>query len=514
MDTQFPNFHPLALAVFLAILPLSSALGVVFESEEFVQGQKDAATLVLIGGITAVECLDMEETETGILYNYMATLSIKSILKGSEPLADNLQLPFTNLEWTGPAPSCSSALLHPEGKSGTFYLGTGIAGEAFIEFYFEPGEASAEKPLPMDCFGEEENDPKWLALCVESGGVYTDCGSACAPSCDNPEGSDICIEICVETCMCDKETSIFDEKLGCISVEECSGEETAEEGGGDPAWLDLCIETGGTFTDCGSGCDPTCENPEGTEVCTKECLVTCACKGDTPIFDSVLGCISADECGQGAEEGGEAAEEGGEAAEEGGEAAEEGGEAAEEGGEAAEEGGEAVEEGGEAAEEGGEAAEEGGEAAEEGGEAAEEGGEYPEDEAGEGGEDEDPEWLNLCVETGGVYIECGSACPPACPSSETNEICLAVCVEGCVCPDDKNIFDPIVGCMPLSDCSQNSEEYDEIQEETLDDDGPTTGVEASGCRSAGSHAPVLPLVWGLLLASALLALRFRRKEER
>jgi MYXO-CTERM domain-containing protein len=501
MNTQFPNFHPLALAVFLAMLPLSSALGVVFESEEFVQGQKDAATLVVIGGITAVDCLDMEETEQGTLYNYMATLWIKSILKGSEPLADNLQLPFTNLVWTGPVPSCTSSLLHPEGKSGTFYLGTGIAGEAFIEFYFEPGEVNAQKPLPMDCFGEEENDPKWLALCVETGGVYTDCGSACAPSCDNPEGSDNCIEICVETCMCDKETPIFDEKLGCISVEECSGEETAEEGGGDPEWLDLCIETGGAFTDCGSGCDPTCENPEGTDVCTKECLVTCDCKGDTPIFDLVLGCISADECGQGAEEGGEAAEEGGETAEEGGEAAEEGGETAEEGGETAEEGGET----------------------------AEEGGEFPEDEGGEGGEDEDPEWLNLCVNTGGVYTECGSACSPTCPNPEINEICLPGCIEWCVCPDDKNIFDLVAGCIPQSDCPDLSEDsndtldeedatdledYDEIQEEDQDADGAATGVEASGCRSASSPAPALPLLLGLMLASALLGLRFRRKEER
>ncbi|XP_071838865.1 IgGFc-binding protein-like isoform X2 [Apostichopus japonicus] len=62
--------------------------------------------------------------------------------------------------------------------------------------------------------------PECAAPCP-AGLEYTDCGTACPPSCENPDGPVECAETCIETCQCpegqvlDGEKCVFDYNCGC-----------------------------------------------------------------------------------------------------------------------------------------------------------------------------------------------------------------------------------------------------------------------------------------------------------
>jgi len=51
---------------------------------------------------------------------------------------------------------------------------------------------------------------------------------------------------------------------------------------------------------------------------------------------------------------------------------------------------------------------------------------------------------------GRVWKDCGSACPPTC--SNPQPVCIALCVRGCFCPDNRPIWHQ-GNCITLNECS-------------------------------------------------------------
>jgi len=55
----------------------------------------------------------------------------------------------------------------------------------------------------------------------------------------------------------------------------------------------------------------------------------------------------------------------------------------------------------------------------------------------------------LCAETGGIWTDCGSGCGPWACGEPIPEICPAVCISQCKCPDGDG-WDPEKGCVTCS----------------------------------------------------------------
>lgn len=49
--------------------------------------------------------------------------------------------------------------------------------------------------------------------------VFKDCGSSCPPTCDDPNGSHLCVEQCMEGCFC--EEGFVADGDNCIKPHEC-----------------------------------------------------------------------------------------------------------------------------------------------------------------------------------------------------------------------------------------------------------------------------------------------------
>ncbi|KIH62569.1 trypsin Inhibitor like cysteine rich domain protein [Ancylostoma duodenale] len=91
---------------------------------------------------------------------------------------------------------------------------------------------------------------------------FKECGTACEPSCREPRPK-VCTLQCVVGCQC-KPGYFRNDKNECVA--EC-----------DNASGNICPENE-EFKQCGTACEPTCENPRPL-VCTAQCILNvCQCK--------------------------------------------------------------------------------------------------------------------------------------------------------------------------------------------------------------------------------------------
>ncbi|RCN48310.1 trypsin Inhibitor like cysteine rich domain protein [Ancylostoma caninum] len=108
--------------------------------------------------------------------------------------------------------------------------------------------------------------------------VFTDCGTACEPSCKNPK-PEFCTEQCVVGCQC-KPGFFRNDQNACVA--KCNG------GGAGSCGLNE------ERKQCGTACEPTCANPN--PVCTRQCIIdVCQCKQGY-IRDASNKCIPVEQC--------------------------------------------------------------------------------------------------------------------------------------------------------------------------------------------------------------------------
>lgn len=276
----------------------------------------------------------------------------------------------------------------------------------------------------------------------------------------------------------------------------------------------FCDQTGGTWTDCGSGCGPaTCDTPDPAAggVCPSVCTEMCECPAEAPLWAEGMGCISDKECA---------------------------------GGEDPVPPGMAMCEA-------------------DGGtwdwcgsgcgpytcdnpppseddepvscpavciEQCACPGETPLWDDAEGciaasecGGGESPQ-VTLCTETGGTWEECGSGCGPmGCGDDPADfEACPAVCLEQCGCPESAPLWHETMGCIAESDCEGLSEDADQdgypASEECDDDnagvypgavevcngiDDNCDGAIDEGCENTPSDEEVLCVTTGGEMADCL-----------
>ncbi|KFM77647.1 Zonadhesin, partial [Stegodyphus mimosarum] len=87
---------------------------------------------------------------------------------------------------------------------------------------------------------------------------YNVCGTACPPSCSNP--NPICTQQCVSGCFCEKGYLRNDNGI-CIPRKQCP--------------KGICRKNE-EYNNCGTACPPTCSN--SNPVCTRQCVKGCFCK--------------------------------------------------------------------------------------------------------------------------------------------------------------------------------------------------------------------------------------------
>ncbi|MDP6946200.1 MAG: hypothetical protein QF464_18775, partial [Myxococcota bacterium] len=136
--------------------------------------------------------------------------------------------------------------------------------------------------------------PPFEQECEKDGGIWTDCGSGCGPmGCgDDPADFEMCDDVCLAQCLCPAEAPLWEAgKGGCIPEAECYPSTLPPE-------VQLCDQTGGEWTDCGSGCGPvTCDNPpDPNQECDGACVALCACPQYAPYWDEDKGCHSGASC--------------------------------------------------------------------------------------------------------------------------------------------------------------------------------------------------------------------------
>lgn len=155
--------------------------------------------------------------------------------------------------------------------------------------------------------------------------VWNNCGSACTPTCEEPDPE--CTRQCVSRCECPEDLPIWNGEE-CIEQEDCSDFTTTIEplvlqycSNGCTSYFDGCnfcscqstteaictlmacseykedycseCESNKVWSDCASECDLTCENPDLE--CTERCVAKCACPEDLPIWNEKE-CITLAEC--------------------------------------------------------------------------------------------------------------------------------------------------------------------------------------------------------------------------
>jgi len=106
------------------------------------------------------------------------------------------------------------------------------------------------------------------------------CGSACAPTCANPNPGPICVLPCIDGCFC-KNGYLKASNGLCVRPEECDSvphlpnmqipQFNAPEA---PSKCGVDEE----YRTCGSACIPTCAMPLPKPWCTRQCAVGCYCK--------------------------------------------------------------------------------------------------------------------------------------------------------------------------------------------------------------------------------------------
>ena len=58
-------------------------------------------------------------------------------------------------------------------------------------------------------------------VCEIKGQVYTECGSACPPTCTSPDSSDYCTKVCVKGCQCPRGTVLNTDTYECMEPSQC-----------------------------------------------------------------------------------------------------------------------------------------------------------------------------------------------------------------------------------------------------------------------------------------------------
>ncbi|XP_035220585.1 zonadhesin-like isoform X2 [Stegodyphus dumicola] len=112
--------------------------------------------------------------------------------------------------------------------------------------------------------------------------VYQDCGPACPLFCANKDKPTPCTLQCVSGCFC-KSGYIRNDNGLCIPIEQCPKEEKCEKDE--------------VFLDCGSACPPSCANIRNPIACTLQCVSGCFCK-DGLVRSSNGKCILPQQCAQ------------------------------------------------------------------------------------------------------------------------------------------------------------------------------------------------------------------------
>jgi len=123
------------------------------------------------------------------------------------------------------------------------------------------------------------------------------CGSACVPTCANPNPGPICVLPCVDGCFC-KEGYLKAANGECVRPEVCDS---------IPHLPNMQIPQFNAFQappkcgvdeeyrTCGSACIPTCAMPLPKPWCTRQCAVGCYCK-EGYLRNEQKVCIPATKC--------------------------------------------------------------------------------------------------------------------------------------------------------------------------------------------------------------------------
>lgn len=121
-----------------------------------------------------------------------------------------------------------------------------------------------------------------------SNAEFLRCGSACVPDCANPEEPKMCTLQCVMGCFC-KKGFLKNAQGQCVRPENCEAQTQPEA-----IQMPQCPQNE-EFKTCGSACAPTCANPNGSPICTRQCVIGCFCK---PGFlrNKYHVCVPAEQC--------------------------------------------------------------------------------------------------------------------------------------------------------------------------------------------------------------------------
>ena len=144
------------------------------------------------------------------------------------------------------------------------------------------GQCVPKKPKPNECFSDK--DCKMGEFCDFSNQDNADNALVPMPGVCKPKGGT---------------------PNACDTDDDCDLGEQCDDGPSDnkipppPQTPDmLCLNSGGNWTDCGSGCGPaTCDNPSPGPACPDVCTIMCECPPQAPFWDDFMGCIPKDACG-------------------------------------------------------------------------------------------------------------------------------------------------------------------------------------------------------------------------
>jgi len=123
------------------------------------------------------------------------------------------------------------------------------------------------------------------------------CGSACAPTCSDPNPGPICVLPCVDACFC-KEGYLKAANGVCVRPDECDSVPHLPNMQipqfNIPQEPPKCGDDE-EYRTCGSACVPTCAMPLPRPWCTRRCSVGCYCK-EGYLRDEQNVCIPATKC--------------------------------------------------------------------------------------------------------------------------------------------------------------------------------------------------------------------------
>ena len=118
--------------------------------------------------------------------------------------------------------------------------------------------------------------------CPIKGQVYKECGSACPPTCGNPNPTGTVLDttknVCVPLAKCTPSNLSILKVHMLLFVEHYVA----------------CPIKGQVYKECGSACPPTCGNPN--PICTLQCQAGCMCPTGTVLDTTKNVCVSQAKC--------------------------------------------------------------------------------------------------------------------------------------------------------------------------------------------------------------------------